>query len=300
MTIEPNANLFNKGIDTGEKVQNVPLTALHGFPNHPFKVNIDDDLQAMADDIREKGVDQPIIARKREDGGYEIISGHRRRKACEIAGIAEIPTIVKNLTDDEAIIIMCSTNFHQRKTLLPSEKAFAYKMQLEAMKRQGQRTDLTSTQSVEKLSVEQLAEIVGEGREPIRRYIRLTELIPPILDLVDKGELNVIPAVYISFLDKDIEQPDILRAIESGFVPNVAQAKMLKEVSVNEGLTPEKMFEILRSEDRIHEHFRIPTGSVKKYFPAEYTDKQISKKIVEIVAEWAKNQMRSKGDAHER
>jgi len=206
-TIHSNDSLLGLG-NKDETVVRVPTSDLHPFKDHPFKVIVDEDMKEMAQDIKENGVIVPLVVRVRDEGGYEIVSGHRRQKACEIAGIKEIPIVVRDLSYDDAIIIMCNSNFHQRKNLLPSEKAFAYKMQMDAMKRQGKRSDLTSSQNGTKLRTDEIMSAeTGESRNQIQRYIRLTELIPPLLDLVDKGEINLIPAVYISFLDKDIEQP---------------------------------------------------------------------------------------------
>jgi len=295
ITLKPIDSLFSNPQDTGESVQNIRIDILHDFPAHPFKVNIDEDLQAMADDIKDNGVRQPIIVRPRDDGGYEIVSGHRRRKACELAGITEIPAIVKNLTDDEAIIIMCSTNFHQRKTLLPSEKAFAYKMQLEAMKRRAGRPSENYVQSEHNLmgttSRQELSNQASESEANIQRYIRLTYLIPPLLSLVDERKINFIPAVYLSYLDPVMEQPLVLEQIELGNIPTVEQTKELREISDKEGLNEENVDELLNNrEERYHEHYTIPVGSVKKYFPPEMKQKEVQTKIVEIVGLWFKHQ----------
>jgi ParB family chromosome partitioning protein len=185
------------------KIYDIPLAEIDDFPNHPYQVRMDEDMDQLVQSVKERGIITPITLRKKEDGRYEIVSGHRRKKACELAGLDTIKAEIKELIRDEAIILMVESNF-QRSTILPSEKAFAYKMRLEALKRQGQRTDLTSTPVVSKLrSNEKLGEINGESREQVRRYIRLTELIPEIRDLVDDGKIALRPAVELSYLSPD-------------------------------------------------------------------------------------------------
>lgn len=195
------------------KIYDIPLTEIDDFPDHPFQVRLDEDMDQLVESVKERGIITPITLRKKDDGRYEIVSGHRRRKACELAGFETIPAEIKELTRDEAIILMVESNL-QRSVILPSEKAFSYKMRLEAMNRQGQRTDLTSTPVESKLRAnEELGSTVGESREQIRRYIRLTYLLPEILQMVDEGKIALRPAVELSYLN-DIEQLDLVEAMD--------------------------------------------------------------------------------------
>ena len=238
-----------------EKIQKISITQISNFPNHPFKVRDDEKMFETVESIKEHGVLVPAIVRPKEDGTYEMVSGHRRKRACELAQIEELPCIVRNLTDDEATIIMVDSNL-QREQILPSERAFAYKMKLEAIKSQGKRNDLTSTQPVQKLSVEVIADEMGESRESVRRYIRLTELIPELLQFVDNHYLRdkenmtmaLAPAIEISYLSKN-EQDMLLEAMETSLAtPSTPQAKRLREESEKGTLTEEKIQDILDEE----------------------------------------------------
>lgn len=250
------------------KIYDIPLTEIDDFPNHPFKVREDEDMDQLVESVKRRGVITPITLRKKEDGGYEIVSGHRRKRASELAGLETVPAEIKELTRDEAIILMVESNF-QRSTILPSEKAFAYKMRLEAMRRQGQRTDLTSTPVESKLRAnEELGAIVGESREQIRRYIRLTELEPELLDLVDEGKIGLRPAVEISYLN-DIEQHDLIEAIDlADATPSHAQTIKMRRFSEEGKLSPEVIESIMTEEKpNQKEKFTFKAERLRQYIP---------------------------------
>ena len=281
-----------------EKVQNIVLSNISSFPEHPFKVTDDDKMFETVESIKEYGVLVPAIVRPKEDGTYEMVSGHRRKRACELAEIKEIPCIVRNLTDDEATIIMVDSNL-QREQILPSERAFAYKMKLEAMKRQGKRNDLTCDRVGHKLenrkSVDILAEEIGESKSQIQRYIRLTELIPELLKFVDNNYLKnqeemtmaLAPAVEISYLKKS-EQDYLLEIMEMTLVtPSTLQAKRLREESEKGTLTDEKMQEIMEEEKpNQKEQVKFPADRIKKYFPKDYTIKQMEDVIEKLLQKY--------------
>ncbi len=266
-----------------EQVQNIPILQLHPFQNHPFQVKDDEAMAALCDSIREYGVLSPLLAKPTTEG-YEVVSGHRRRAAAIKLGLKELPVLVRDMTDDEAVILMVDSNI-QLENLLPSEKAFAYKMKLESMNRQGQRTDLTPTQLVSKLrSNEQLAKDVGESRETIRRYIRLTYLVKPILDLVDEGRIAFSPGVELSFLSKP-EQAELWDIMQSeDCTPSLSQAVRLKKLSQKGELDPEHILEIM-SEEKANqrERVRIEVSQIRKYFPKGYTSHQMEEKILQML-----------------
>ena len=251
------------------KIHNTPLSEIDDFPNHPFHVKMDEDMDQLVESIKERGVITPITLRPKEDGRYEIISGHRRKKACELAGLQTIPSEIKELSRDEAIILMVESNL-QRSVILPSEKAFSYKMRLEAMNRQGQRVDSTSSPVGTKLrSDEQLAEQTGESRTQINRYIRLTELVPELLDLVDQGKIGLRPAVELSYLN-EIEQNDLVVAIgEADATPSHAQAIKMRRFSKEEKLTPE-VIESIMSEEKPNQKPKISFKyeTIKRLIPS--------------------------------
>ena len=230
------------------RIYDIPLSEIDDFPNHPFKVKMDEDMNQLVQSVKERGIITPVTLRQKEDGRYEIVSGHRRRKACELAGLERVPAEIKELSRDEAIILMVESNL-QRSIILPSEKAFSYKMRLEAMKRQGQRTNLTSTPVVSKSrSNEELAEQIGESREQVRRYIRLTELIPELLDMVDENKIAFRPAVELSYLT-ETEQHNLLNSISyNDATPSLPQAIRLKEFSKAGKLSAEVIEAILGEE----------------------------------------------------
>lgn len=252
-----------------ERVQDIPIAEIDGFPDHPFHVDMDDAMSEMVESVKRFGVLSPAVARQKEDGRYELISGHRRKKACELAGIEKMPVIVRNMGRDEAIIFMVDSNL-QRERLLPSEKAFSYKMKLDAMKRkQGERTDLTSAPMVQKLtSRELLAEKSGDSHEQVRRYIRLTELIPDLLQMMDEGKIAFRPAVELSYLSKE-EQASLLMTMESEVcTPSLAQAIKIKKFSQEGRLNDDVIISILSEEKpNQKEVYKLPKERLDKYFP---------------------------------
>jgi len=262
-------------------VRNIPLSEISDFPNHPFKVKVDDKMHEMAESISRYGVINPVLVREKPDGGYEMISGHRRKMASELAGLSEIPCIIKDMTDDEAIVAMVDANL-QRESVLPSEKAFAYKMKLEAMKRQGQRTDLTSRPLGEKLySVDEISKDSDDSSRQIHRYIRLTELIPQILDMVDEGQIALRPAVELSYLTEK-EQEVLLDVMECELAtPSQKQAAKLREFSKDGTLTREVMEAVIREEKPNQRQFaKVPMQRIKKYFAPNATMQQIEDTLV--------------------
>ena len=278
-----------------EKVQEIPLAELHPFPNHPFKVVDDERMLDTADSIREHGVLVPAIARPRADGGYELIAGHRRKRGCELAGLDTMPVIVRNLDDDTSTIIMVDSNI-QRESLLPSERAFAYKMKLEAIKRQGARTDLTSGQVVQKsrLSVEIVADQAGENYKQVQRYIRLTELVPDLLDMVDAKKIAFNPAVELSYL-KPEEQTALIEAMDSEqATPSLSQAQRLKRFSQEGTLSPDMMRAILSEEKKADMDRVTLTGdTLRKYFPKSYTPRQMEQTILKLLEGWHRRRQQS-------
>lgn len=271
-----------------EKVQEIPLEELHPFAHHPFKVLDDDRMKDTADSIREYGVLVPAIARPRPDGGYELIAGHRRKRGCELAGLKTMPVIVRELDDDASIIIMIDSNI-QRENILPSERAFAYQMKLEALKHQGLRSDLTSGQVGQKLrlSVGTVAENTGESIKQVQRFIRLTNLIPALLDLVDSKKIAFNPAVELSYLTQK-EQSQLVDTIESEqATPSLSQAQRLKKFSQEGKLTEESMLAIM-SEEKKPEIGKVTLGTdtLRKYFPTNWTPKQMEAQILKLLNNW--------------
>ena len=279
-----------------EKIVELPLTELFPFKDHPFKVVDDEAMFDTVESVKKYGVLVPAIARPREEGGYEIVAGHRRHRASELAGRETLPVIVRNLDDDEAVIIMVDSNL-QRENILPSERAFAFKLKLEAIKRQGARTDLTCTQVGHKLndgkkSVEIVAEQAGSSRNQIQRYIRLTELIPELISMVDEKKIAFNPAVELSYLKKE-EQTDLIEAMEmEQSTPSLSQAQRLKKFSAEGKLTLEAMSAIM-SEEKKGEIDKVTlTGDkLKKYFPKSYTPKQMEETIIKLLEGWHKKRV---------
>ena len=269
-----------------EYVADIPLTEISDFPNHPYKVKQDESMLELAVSIREKGVVNPALVRPKPEGGYEMVAGHRRKFASELAGKTDMPCIVRNLTDDEATIIMVDSNL-QRDKVLPSEKAFAYKMKLDAMKRQGQRTDLTSTpveQKLSKYSVEILGEAVGESRSQIQRYIRLTELITPILDMVDEGKIAMRPAVELSYLPKEQQQALFDTMELEDCTPSHAQAIKMRKFAEAGKLNEDVILSIMTEEKPNQvEQFKIPKKRIDKYFSPGTTPKQMEDTIIKAL-----------------
>lgn len=278
-----------------EKVQEIPLSELHPFPNHPFKVVDDERMLDTADSIREHGVLVPAIARPRADGGYELIAGHRRKRGCELAGLDTMPVIVRNLDDDASTIIMVDSNI-QRESLLPSERAFAYKMKLEALNHQGKRAGLTSSQLGTKLmrTDEILAEQSGTSRNQVQRYIRLTELVPDLLDMVDTKKIAFNPAVELSYL-KPEEQTALMEAMDSEqATPSLSQAQRLKRFSQEGTLSPDMMRAILSEEKKADMDRVTLTGdTLRKYFPKSYTPRQMEQTILKLLEGWHRRRQQS-------
>lgn len=260
-----------------ERVHNIPLEELHPFKDHPFKIQSGEEMDKMIESIRKVGAITPALARPLENGGFELISGHRRLAACQVLGLKTMPVIVREMTDDEAVIAMVDANL-QRETILPSEKAFAYRMKLEAIKHQGRST---STQLAQKLSVQVVGDEAGESKDQVRRYIRLTYLIPELLTKVDEGKIAFSPAVEISFLTED-EQRILLDAIElNDCTPSHAQSIRLKKLSQDCVLTKDQIYEIMSEEKpNQQEHLRFRREDFNGYFPKSYTEQQIKKDIL--------------------
>ena len=279
-----------------EKIQEIPLSELHPFRNHPFKVKDDEAMMETADSIKQYGVLVPAIARPDPEGGYELVAGHRRHRASELAEKETMPVIVRDLDDDAATIIMVDSNL-QRESLLPSERAFAYKMKLEAMKHQGDRVDLTCSQVGNKLegkkSSEILAEQVGQSKNQIFRYIRLTELIPELIDMVDEKKIALNPAYELSFLKKE-EQVDLLDAIDSEqATPSLSQAQRLKKYSQEGHLTLDMMRVIMGEEKKSDlDRVTFTSDTLRKYFPKNYTPQRMQETIIKLLEAWQKKRQR--------
>lgn len=274
-----------------EKIQILPLTELHPFRNHPFQVRDDDEMDKMVDSIKEYGVMTPAIVRPRKDGGYEIVAGHRRCHASQRAGVETMPCIVRDMDDDTAIILMVDSNC-QREHILPSEKAKAYEMKLAAIKRQGQRRDLTSGQVVQKLSVQEVADGSGEGYKTVQRFIRLNKLTPELMKMVDDGKLKTTPAVELSYLTPE-EQEDFLSYMESeGCTPSLSQAQKLKEASKESVLTSEKIQHIMAAKPPSVKprdpQLMIPVAKVERYFPKGFTSDQMQQVIIKLLENYAR------------
>ena len=280
------------------KIYNIPLSEIDDFPDHPFQVRLDEDMDQLVESVKERGVITPITLRQKEDGRYEIVSGHRRRKACELAGLATVPAEIKELTRDEAIILMVESNL-QRSTILPSEKAFSYKMRLEAMKRQqGERTDLTSAPMEQKSSREALAEKSPDSHAQIPRYIRLTELIPDLLAMVDEGRIAMRPAVELSYLGK-LEQQDLAAAIGLSLAtPSHAQAIKLRTFSKEGKLSP-AVIESIMCEEKPNqkEKINIKYAEARKYIPSSVPYEQTGAYILKALEYYHRHLERQRDDA---
>lgn len=279
-----------------EKIQEIPLSELHPFKNHPFKVKDDEAMMETADSIKQYGVLVPAIARPDPEGGYELVAGHRRHRASELAEKETMPVIVRDLDDDAATIIMVDSNL-QRESLLPSERAFAYKMKLDAMKHQGERVDLTCSQVGNKLegkkSSEILAEQVGQSKNHIFRYIRLTELIPELMDMVDEKKIALNPAYELSFLKKE-EQVDLLDAMDSEqATPSLSQAQRLKKFSQEGHLSIDVMRAIMGEEKKSDlDRVTFTSDTLRKYFPKSYTPARMQETIIKLLEQWQKKRQR--------
>ncbi len=274
------------------QIRDLPLAELQPFSRHPYKVRDDDAMLDVANSVKQYGVMSPAIARPLPDGGYELVSGHRRKRACELAGLETMPVIVREMDDDAAAILVVDSNL-QREGLLPSERAFAYKLKLDALRHQGERTDLTSRQVVDKLkAADRVGEDVGESARQVQRYIRLTELIPPLLDMVDERKIAFNPAYELSFLKQD-EQRLLLDAMDSEqATPSLSQAQRLKQFSQRGELTAEAMRAIMSEEKKEAEHITIKGDTLRKYFPASYTPKRMEETIIKLLEQWQKRRKR--------
>lgn len=277
-----------------EQIQQLTLTELHPFPNHPFKVLDDEAMQRTVESSAQYGVLAPLIARSRPEGGYEILSGHRRQYAAKLAGLETLPVIVRNMDDNAAVVLMVDSNL-QREHILPSERAFAYKMKLEALKNQGARSDLTSDQPGQKLwSVEQVASDAGESKTQIQRYIRLTHLIPELLELVDQKKISFNPAVELSYLTEP-EQRDFLEAMQdTQNAPSISQAQRIKKLSQESQCSYEAIFDIMGEEKKAEmDRVTLKNEVLRKYFPRSYTPKQMEDTILRLLEQWQKKRQRS-------
>ena len=277
-----------------EQVQQIPIGELFPFKNHPFKVLDDDSMSDTVESVKQYGVLSPLIARPRPKGGYEIISGHRRQHAAELAGLETLPVIVRQMDDDAAIILMVDSNL-QREHILPSERAFAYKMKLDAMKNQGTRSDLTSTQVVSKLrSNEKLGAENNQSRETVRRFIRLTNLIPELLDMVDNKTVSFNPVVELSYLSPE-QQQEVIRAMDdTQNFPSVSQAKRIKKLAQDGTFTTETVVAIMGEEKKSElDTVTIKNDTLRKYFPRSYTPKQMEDTIIKLLEQWQKKRQHS-------
>ena len=278
-----------------EQVQQIPIGELFPFKNHPFKVLDDEAMTRTVESIAQYGVLAPLIARPRPDGdGYEIISGHRRQYAAKLAGLDTLPVIVRQMSDDAAVILMVDSNL-QREHILPSERAFAYKMKLDAIKNQGARSDLTSTQVAQKLSVEKVGDDAGVSKDTIRRFIRLTNLVPELLDMVDEKKISFNPAVELSYLDES-QQRAFLEAMDgTQNAPSVSQAQQLKKMAQCGEFTYEKAFDILGQEKKSEQDtVTIKNDILRKYFPRSYTPRQMEEKIIQLLDAWQQQRQQAK------
>ena len=277
------------------KIHEIPLSEIDEFPNHPFHVRLDEDMDQLVESIKERGIITPVTLRQKPDGRYEIVSGHRRTKACELAGLTTVKAEIKELSRDEAIILMVESNL-QRTTILPSEKAFSYKMRLEAMNRQGQRTDLTSRPVVEKLdSAESVGTVQGDSGRQVQRYIRLTHLIPPLLDLVDSGKIAFRPAVELSYLTEE-EQNGLLDSIGSEqSTPSLAQALKMKEFSQNGRLNADVILSIMcEQKPNQKEKISFQSERLKPFIPKNFTAKQTEDYVIKALEYYHRYQLRQK------
>ena len=275
-----------------EQVQQIPIGELFPFKNHPFMVLDDESMQRTVESVEQYGVLSPLIARPRPEGGYEIISGHRRQHAAQLAGLDTLPVIVRNMDDDAAVLLMVDSNL-QRENILPSERAFAYKMKLEALKNQGARSDLTSVQVAPKLSTEKIGEEVGMSKDNVKRYIRLTNLVPELLDMVDEKKIAFNPAVELSYLDES-QQRDFLEAMnDTQNAPSLSQAQRLKKLAQEGHFSYDVAFAVMGEEKKDElDKVVIKNDTLRKYFPRSYTPKQMEDTIIKLLDQWQRKQQR--------
>ena len=275
-----------------EQVQQIPIGELFPFKNHPFKVLDDESMQRTVESVEQYGVLSPLIARPRPEGGYEIISGHRRQHAAQLTGLDTLPVIVRNMDDDAAVLLMVDSNL-QRENILPSERAFAYKMKLEALKNQGARSDLTSVQVAPKLSTEKIGEEVGMSKDNVKRYIRLTNLVPELLDMVDEKKIAFNPAVELSYLD-EAQQRDFLEAMnDTQNAPSLSQAQRLKKLAQEGHFSYDVAFAVMGEEKKDElDKVVIKNDTLRKYFPRSFTPKQMEDTIIKLLEQWQRKQQR--------
>ena len=275
-----------------EQVQQIPIGELFPFKNHPFKVLDDESMQRTVESVEQYGVLSPLIARPRPEGGYEIISGHRRQHAAQLAGLDTLPVIVRQMDDDAAVLLMVDSNL-QRENILPSERAFAYKMKLEALKNQGARSDLTSAQVAPKLSTEKIGEEVGMSKDNVKRYIRLTNLVSELLDMVDEKKIAFNPAVELSYLD-EAQQRDFLEAMnDTQNAPSLSQAQRLKKLAQEGHFSYDVAFAVMGEEKKDElDKVVIKNDTLRKYFPRSYTPKQMEDTIIKLLEQWQRKQQR--------
>ena len=275
-----------------EQVQQIPIGELFPFKNHPFKVLDDESMQRTVESVEQYGVLSPLIARPRPEGGYEIISGHRRQHAAQLAGLDALPVIVRQMDDDAAVLLMVDSNL-QRENILPSERAFAYKMKLEALKNQGARSDLTSVQVAPKLSTEKIGEEVGMSKDNVKRYIRLTNLVPELLDMVDEKKIAFNPAVELSYLD-EAQQRDFLEAMnDTQNAPSLSQAQRLKKLAQEGRFSYDVAFAVMGEEKKDElDKVVIKNDTLRKYFPRSFTPKQMEDTIIKLLDQWQRKQQR--------
>ena len=275
-----------------EQVQQIPIGELFPFKNHPFKVLDDESMQRTVESVEQYGVLSPLIARPRPEGGHEIISGHRRQYAAKLAGLDTLPVIVRQMSDDAAVILMVDSNL-QREHILPSERAFAYKMKLDAIKNQGARSDLTSTQVAQKLSVEKVGDDAGVSKDTIRRFIRLTNLVPELLDMVDEKKISFNPAVELSYLDESQQRAFLEAMNDTQNAPSLSQAQRLKKLAQEGHFSYDVAFAVMGEEKKDElDKVVIKNDTLRKYFPRSFTPKQMEDTIIKLLDQWQRKQQR--------
>lgn len=277
-----------------EQIQQLPIDELHPFVNHPFKVQDDEAMAETVESISQRGILSPLIARPRAEGGYEIISGHRRQYAAKKAGLDTVPVIVRNMTDDDAIILLVDSNI-QREDILPSERAFAFKMKMDAIKRQGARSDLTSAQVAPKLSSEKIGEDSGMSKDTVKRYIRLTNLIPKLLELVDDKKISFTPAVELSYLDAK-QQCDFMEVMDTTQnAPSLSQAQRIKKLAQQGKFSYDAVYDIMNEVKKSElDTVTIKNETLRKYFPRSYTPRQMEEKIIQLLEAWQQQRQQAK------
>ena len=277
-----------------EQIQQLPIDELHPFVNHPFKVQDDEAMAETVESISQRGILSPLIARPRAEGGYEIISGHRRQYAAKKAGLDTVPVIVRNMTDDDAIILLVDSNI-QRENILPRERAFAFKMKMDAIKRQGARSDLTSAQVAPKLSSEKIGEDSGMSKDTVKRYIRLTNLIPKLLELVDDKKISFTPAVELSYLDAK-QQCDFMEVMDTTQnAPSLSQAQRIKKLAQQGKFSYDAVYDIMNEVKKSElDTVTIKNETLRKYFPRSYTPRQMEEKIIQLLEAWQQQRQQAK------